>query len=71
LGVYSGPERDPRFHAVTVVVAATVSEPGQTDVNPVEITEVQLFGDSELPGDITQGMADMLQNARSKSVVWE
>jgi 8-oxo-dGTP diphosphatase len=71
LGVYSGPERDPRFHAVTVVVAATVSEPGPTEVNPVEITEVKLFGDSELPRDITQGMADVLQNARSKSVVWE
>lgn len=71
LGVYSGPERDPRFHAVTVVVAATVSEPGQAGVNPVEITEVKLFGDGELPPDITQGMEDVLQNARSKSVVWE
>lgn len=71
LGVYSGPERDPRFHAVTVVVAASVSEPVQAGVNPVEISEVKLFGDGELPGDITQGMGDVLQNARSKSVIWE
>ena len=33
LGVYSAPERDPRFHAVTLVVAATVSEPGKVGVN--------------------------------------
>jgi 8-oxo-dGTP diphosphatase len=74
LGVYSAPERDPRFHAVTVVVAATVGEPagaGAAGVNPVEITEVKLFSDAELPADITQGMEDVLQNARSKSVVWE
>src|SRR6188768_3042633 len=54
LGVYSAPERDPRFHAVTVVVAATVAvaPPGRRDarrdsrgVNPVEITEVRLFDD--------------------------
>jgi 8-oxo-dGTP diphosphatase len=72
LGVYSAPERDPRFHAVTVVVAATVSEPARSaSVNPVEITEVKLFADGELPSDMTQGMGDVLQNARSKSVVWE
>lgn len=71
LGVYSAPERDPRFHAVTVVVAATVNEPAGSDVNPVEITEVKLFADSELPADMSQGMGDLLENARSKSVVWE
>jgi 8-oxo-dGTP diphosphatase len=65
------PERDPRFHAVTLVVAATVSEPGGTRVNPVEIRDVKLFAETELPADITQGMEDLLQNARSKKVVWE
>jgi 8-oxo-dGTP diphosphatase len=71
LGVYSAPERDPRFHAVTLVVAATVSEPGRSGVNPVEISDVKLFADAELPSDITQGMEDVIQNARSKKVVWE
>jgi ADP-ribose pyrophosphatase YjhB (NUDIX family) len=72
LGVYSAPWRDPRFHAVTVVVGVTVSEPAKAaTVNPVEITEVKLFRDSELPADMSQGMDDVLQNARSKSVVWE
>jgi 8-oxo-dGTP diphosphatase len=71
LGIYSAPERDPRFHAVTLVVAATVSEPSTRGVNPVEITEVKLFPERELPADITQGMEDVIENARSKSVVWE
>lgn len=71
LGVYSAPERDPRFHAVTVVVAATVAPPSTRNVNPVEITEVRLFDEAALPLDITQGMADMIEDARSKKVTWE
>ncbi len=71
LGIYSAPERDPRFHAVTLVVAATVSEPGKSGVNPLEITEVKLFPEAELPTDITQGMEDVIENVRSKKVVWE
>lgn len=71
LGVYSAPERDLRFHAVTLVVAATVSEPGPASINPVEITEVRLFGASELPAEITPGMQDVIENARSEKRVWE
>ncbi|HKY35281.1 MAG TPA: NUDIX domain-containing protein [Polyangiaceae bacterium] len=71
LGIYSAPERDPRFHAATLVVAATVGEPGKIGVNPVEITEVKLFTEAELPTDITPGMEDLIENARSKKVVWE
>jgi 8-oxo-dGTP diphosphatase len=71
LGVYSAPERDPRFHAVTVIVAATVGEPDQTRVNPVEVTEVGLFRDNELPSDYSHGMADVVKSVVSKTVVWE
>ena len=71
LGVYSAPERDPRFHAVTVLVAATVSEPDQTLVNPLEVTEVGLFRDNELPSDYSHGMADIVKSVVSKTVVWE
>jgi 8-oxo-dGTP diphosphatase len=73
LGVYSAPERDPRFHAVTVLVAATVAEPDQTRVNPVEVAEVGLFRDSELPADAeySHGMADIVKSAISNKVVWE
>jgi 8-oxo-dGTP diphosphatase len=71
LGVYSAPGRDPRFHAVTIVVGALVGEPKSHDVNPVEISEVRLFGDDELPSETSHGMADMIANARSKTLVWE
>jgi len=70
-GVYSKSERDVRFHAVTVVVHATVTEPSRPPVNPVEIRDVRLFADDALPSDIGMGMGDMLQNARAGGVFWE
>lgn len=71
LGVYSDPSRDPRFHAVTVVVAASIGEPDRSRVNPVEVSEVGLFHDHELPTDFSHGMADIVSNAARKAVVWE
>jgi hypothetical protein len=71
LGVYSASFRDPRFHAVTIVVAASCTEPDQRQVNPVEVTEVGLFRDGELPHDFSHGMQDMVQNAALKKSVWE
>jgi 8-oxo-dGTP diphosphatase len=71
LASYSDPARDPRFHAVTVVVAASVTEPDRSKVNPVEVMEVGLFHDHELPSDFSHGMADMVKNAASKTLVWE
>jgi 8-oxo-dGTP diphosphatase len=71
IGVYSAPTRDPRFHAVTVVVAATVGEPDQASVNPLEITEIGLFHDHELPRDYSHGMEDIVKNVVLKNVVWE
>jgi hypothetical protein len=69
--VYSGFGRDPRFHAVTIVVAASVGAPDQSRVNPVEVTEVGLFHDHELPKDYSHAMEDMVKNAASKTMVWE
>ena len=71
LGTYSGPERDPRFHAVTIVVAATIGEPDSSKINPVEVLEVGLFHDHELPTDFSHAMEDMVKNAASKTLVWE
>jgi 8-oxo-dGTP diphosphatase len=71
LGVYSAPVRDPRFHAVTIVVAATIGEPDQSGVNPLEITEIGLFHDHELPTDYSHGMEDVVKNVVLKNVVWE
>jgi 8-oxo-dGTP diphosphatase len=71
VGTYSRPDRDPRFHAVTVVVAATITEPDSARVNPVEVTEVGLFHDDQLPHDFSHGMEDIVQNVVKKAVVWE
>lgn len=71
LGVYSDPGRDPRFHAVTVVVAAVVEPPAVPPHNPVEIAEARLFREDELPGNLSHGMTTMLQQARRGGTVWE
>jgi 8-oxo-dGTP diphosphatase len=71
IGVYSAPERDPRFHAVTVIVTATIGEPDQTGVNPLEVTEIGLFHDHELPTDYSHGMEDVVKNVVLKNLVWE
>jgi len=62
--VYSNPERDYRFHAVTILVTTQVSEPDHAPRNPLEIAEVRLFAESELPEALSMGMADMLRDVR-------
>lgn len=72
VGVYSRPDRDPRFHAVTVVVECTIDAPVREPSNPLEITEARLFLKSELPGSLAMGMQDMLDAAfRSDPAVLE
>jgi 8-oxo-dGTP diphosphatase len=71
LGVYSDLDRDPRFHAVTIVVEATIEEPKRSPHNPAEILEVGLFDVSSLPPTLSHGGRDMLQNALSAALVWE
>ncbi|WP_437787513.1 NUDIX hydrolase [Sorangium sp. So ce1097] len=64
VGVYSRPDRDIRFHAVTVVVAARIGEPTRPPQNPLEIREVRLFREDELPTELAMGMGDLLAAAR-------
>lgn len=71
LGVYSDPDRDPRFHAVTVVVAARIWEPLQRPANPVEILEARLFDPTELPENLSHGNRAMLDNALKGTLTWE
>jgi 8-oxo-dGTP diphosphatase len=71
LGVYSDQKRDLRFHAVTVVVGAKVSEVRRAPINPLEVLEVRLFRDEELPPSLAHHMTDMLENARKSSLTWE
>lgn len=65
IGVYSRPDRDVRFHAVTVLVEVRVAEPTHAPSNPLEIREVRLFQESELPPDLAMGMNDMMRDARA------
>lgn len=65
VGVYSRPDRDPRFHAVTVLVRGRAAPPTRAPANPLEILEVRLFADDELPEELAMGMSDMFATARS------
>jgi 8-oxo-dGTP diphosphatase len=70
-GVYSNPERDLRFHAVTIVVHALVDEPTLPPKNPVEITEARLFEERDLPETLAHGMTVMLKDAQKCRTSWE
>jgi len=63
-GLFSRADRDPRFHAITVVVRCRVSAPVKPPKNPLEILEARLFSDDELPDLTTMGMTEMLGCAR-------
>jgi 8-oxo-dGTP diphosphatase len=70
-GVYSDPKRDLRFHAVTIVVRAIVEEPTRPPKNPVEISEVRLFAERDLPDQLAHGMSAMLKDAQNGRTTWE
>jgi 8-oxo-dGTP diphosphatase len=65
VGVFSRPDRDPRFHAVTVVVSAKVKPPVRPPMNNLEIREARFFADAELPSDFAMTMRDYLDAARA------
>lgn len=71
LGLYSNPHRDPRFHAVTAVVAAKVSAPVRAPMNPLEILEVRAFDVKDLPSPLSHGMSDVLNRALNGTTHWE
>lgn len=68
IGVYSHPDRDVRFHAVTILVEARIGEPVRAPSNPLEIREVRLFRVDELPSDLAMGMTDMMRDALAGKV---
>jgi 8-oxo-dGTP diphosphatase len=69
--VYSRPDRDLRFHAVTIVVNATVTPPRRPPVNPLEILDVRLFHPHEIPRPLAYAGDDMLDHALADERVWE
>jgi len=64
-GVYSDPDRDPRFHGVTVVVTCRVKASDPRSENPLEIREARFFTEADLPAAMAFGMQDMLDRART------
>jgi 8-oxo-dGTP diphosphatase len=63
VGVFSRPDRDPRFHAVTVLFECKVEPPVRPPSNPLEIREARLFAPSELPDSLALNMRDLLDMA--------
>jgi 8-oxo-dGTP diphosphatase len=61
-GVYSRPDRDPRFHAVTVVVVADVGPIVRPPKNPLEIREAREFPLEDLPRDMAMTMRDYVDD---------
>ena len=71
VGVYSAPGRDPRFHAISVVVMARIRAPLGQPSNPAEILEAALFDPEDLPKELSHGNKEMLENALGDRLVWE
>lgn len=72
VGVYSRPDRDLRFHAVTLVLEATVEASLLGPANPLEIREARLFATEDIPGPLAFGADDYVRDAmaaRSEAVV--
>jgi 8-oxo-dGTP diphosphatase len=63
LGVFSRPDRDVRFHAVTILVACEVDEPTKPPKNEIEIRDVRLFRLEDIPRPLAMGMDDLLDIA--------
>jgi 8-oxo-dGTP diphosphatase len=63
VGVFSRPDRDPRLHAVTIVVECRIGPPVRAPANPLEIREVRLFEPGELPAPLAMEMDDMMRAA--------
>lgn len=60
LGAWSKPERDPRFHAVTIGVEVIVAAPTKPPSNPLEIREARLFSRGEMPAELAFGQEDIV-----------
>ncbi len=63
VGVFSNPERDFRFHAVTVVERVLVADGALHPANPLEIREARFFHPTEIPSPLALGGDDMLRAA--------
>lgn len=71
IGAWSRPDRDPRFHAVTIAVDCKVEPPIKPPKNPLEIREARLFEERDLPDVLAFGFEDILAAARANASVLE
>ena len=63
-GVYSRPDRDPRFHAVTVCVVADIKKgPLRGPRNALEIREARFFDRDAIPAPLSLDQGDILADA--------
>lgn len=65
VGVFSHPDRDIRFHAVNVLVRCRIEPPAHPPDNPLEILEVRLFEEHEVPRPLAMGLTDLFEHARA------
>lgn len=63
VGIYSRPDRDPRFHGVTILVECEVGEPVKPQLNSLEIREVGVFETAKLPRPLAMEMDDLVEAA--------
>jgi 8-oxo-dGTP diphosphatase len=63
VGVYSRPDRDLRFHAVTTVVTVLVDVSDLKPLNPLEIREARLFTSEEIPWPLAYAADDLMRDA--------
>src|SRR5579883_2302771 len=61
IGIYSKPDRDPRMHAVTILVEARVSD-GTTEVTTLETLAVEGFQRDRLPTDLAFDTARKIED---------
>ena len=71
VGVFSRPDRDPRFHAVTVVVRAKVGPIVRSPLNPLEIRDARFFAAADIPSDLAMTMRDYLEASANVEVSFE
>jgi 8-oxo-dGTP diphosphatase len=63
VGVWSRPDRDPRFHAVTIVIEARIGPITRAPHNGLEILEARFFAADQIPPDLAMTMRDYVDAA--------
>jgi 8-oxo-dGTP diphosphatase len=62
-GIYSRPDRDPRFHAVTIVVRCKVADAIDGPMNAAEILEARWRRPNEVKGTLALAQGELLERA--------